>query len=179
LRTEDGIAVSFPGSLLSAWRRQLPRRAPGKSVRSHDRGPWERYGRGPRTVPNSAHRASPTKRYGLPPVTSGDRQDEVREDREHRFTRRALYQPDGDPAQPDTRIMRMARQAPSPATRRLMFELQANGEEKGEDTFDKRLTVCNQVQVGRVVSKVDSDSAVFSRRFGCCAYVSSPCYQAS
>ena len=29
----DAIAVSFFGSLLSAWRRQLPRRAPGKSVR--------------------------------------------------------------------------------------------------------------------------------------------------
>src|SRR5215510_14733224 len=33
LRTEDGIAVSFPGSLLSAWRKQLPRRTPGNSVR--------------------------------------------------------------------------------------------------------------------------------------------------
>jgi hypothetical protein len=45
-----------------------------------------------------------------------------------------------------------------------MFELKAKGEEKGEHTFDKRLTVCNQVKVGRVVSKVDGDSAVFSRR---------------
>src|SRR6266446_4014530 len=32
-RTGDAIAVSFFGSLLSAWRRQLPRRAPGHSVR--------------------------------------------------------------------------------------------------------------------------------------------------
>jgi hypothetical protein len=28
-RTEDAMAASFPGSLLIAWRRQLPRRAPG------------------------------------------------------------------------------------------------------------------------------------------------------
>src|SRR2546429_8005328 len=32
LRTGEAIAVSFFGSLVSAWRRQLPKRAPGKSV---------------------------------------------------------------------------------------------------------------------------------------------------
>jgi hypothetical protein len=32
-RTGDVIAVSFFGSVLSAWRRQFPRRAPGNSVR--------------------------------------------------------------------------------------------------------------------------------------------------
>src|SRR2546429_3501726 len=34
---------------------------------------------------------------------------------------RALDAPDGDPTQPDTRIMRMACQAPSPATGRLVL----------------------------------------------------------
>ena len=106
-------------------------------------------------------------------------QDEVGEHCENRLARRALDAPDGDPTQPNTRIMRMARQAPSPATRRLMFELKANGEEKGEDTFDKRLTVCNQVKVGRVVSKVNGDSAVFSRRFRRCAHVLPLCHQVS
>ena len=33
LRTGDAIATSLVGSLLSAWRRQLPRRAPGNNVR--------------------------------------------------------------------------------------------------------------------------------------------------
>src|SRR5439155_24148796 len=33
LRTGEAMAASFPGSLLSAWRRQWPRRAPEKSVR--------------------------------------------------------------------------------------------------------------------------------------------------
>jgi hypothetical protein len=33
LRTGVVMEVSFPGSLLIAWRRQLPKRAPGKSVR--------------------------------------------------------------------------------------------------------------------------------------------------
>src|SRR6266852_1409764 len=56
------------------------------------------------------------------------------------------------------RELLMARQAPSPATGCLMFELKAQGEEKGEHTFDKRLTVCNQVKVGRVISKVNGDS---------------------
>jgi hypothetical protein len=33
LRTGDAVATSFFGSLMSAWRRQVPKRAPGKSVR--------------------------------------------------------------------------------------------------------------------------------------------------
>jgi hypothetical protein len=37
--------------------------------------------------------------------------------------------------------MRVARQAPAPATGGLVFELKAKGEEKGEDTFDKRFAV--------------------------------------
>jgi hypothetical protein len=39
--------------------------------------------------------------------------NEVRQDREDRATRRALDAPDGDPAQTDTGIMRMACQAPT------------------------------------------------------------------
>jgi hypothetical protein len=45
-------------------------------------------------------------------------QDEVRQDREHGFTRRALDTPDGKTTQPDPDIMRVARQAPSAATGR-------------------------------------------------------------
>src|SRR5262245_59136002 len=48
-------------------------------------------------------------------------QDEVGEHREYRFTRGALDAPNGEPTQPDTRIMRMACQTPSPAASRFVF----------------------------------------------------------
>ena len=80
-------------------------------------------------------------------------QDEVREDREHRFTRGALDPPDGEPTQPDTDIMGVAGQAPAAATGRLVLELKAQGQEEGEDTFDKRLAIAKQLKVGRFVSE--------------------------
>ena len=46
-------------------------------------------------------------------------QDEVRQGREHRFTRGALDTPDGDPTQPDTGVMGVAGQASTPAAVRL------------------------------------------------------------
>jgi hypothetical protein len=55
-----------------------------------------------------------------------------------------------------------------------MFELKAKRQEKGEDTFEKRLAICNQAEIGGFVSKIDSDGAVFSRRFGRCAQVLPP-----
>jgi hypothetical protein len=60
----------------------------------------------------------------------------------------------------------MTRQASSPITSRRMCELEAEGQEEGEHTFDKRFAVCNQAEVGGFVSKIDGDRAVFSRRFG-------------
>ena len=68
--------------------------------------------------------------------------------------------------------MRVARQAPAAATGRLVCELKAEGQEKGEDTFDKRLAIAKQLKVGRFVLKIDGDGAVFAGRFGCCAHVS-------
>lgn len=56
-------------------------------------------------------------------------QDEMREGREHRATCGALETPDGDATETD--------QASSAATGRLMFQLKAKGQEKGEDTFEK------------------------------------------
>jgi hypothetical protein len=52
-------------------------------------------------------------------------QDKVRQDGEHGFARRTLETPDGETTQPDTDITGAARQAPAPATGRLMLELQA------------------------------------------------------
>ena len=91
-------------------------------------------------------------------------QDEMREDREHRFARRTLDTPDGDPTQTDTDVMRVARQAPAAATGRLVFELKAEGQDEGEDTFEKRLAIAKQLKVGRFVLKIDGDGAVFARR---------------
>ena len=62
--------------------------------------------------------------------------------------------------------MRMARQAPSPATGRLMFELKAQGEEKGEHTFDKRFAVAQQLHIGRFVLKINRDGPVFAGLMG-------------
>src|SRR5262245_34032763 len=103
----------------------------------------------------------------------------MREDREHRFTCRALEPPDGDPAQTDAHIMRMTRQASAPITGRLVLELEAKGQEGGEHTLEKRLPVCNQAKVRCFVSKIHGDSTVFAGRFSRCAHVSPPSHQVS
>src|SRR4030095_10980209 len=73
-------------------------------------------------------------------------QDEVRQHGEHRFTPRTLDAPDGETTQADARIMGVARQAPAAPTGRLMLELKAEGEEKGEDELDKRSAVVKEVK---------------------------------
>jgi hypothetical protein len=60
-----------------------------------------------------------------------------------------------------------------------MLELKAKSEEKGEDTFDKRLAVTKELEVGRFVLKIDSDGAVCTYRFGCFPHVSPPSPQVS
>src|SRR5262245_6743478 len=62
--------------------------------------------------------------------------NKVRQDGEHRVAGDALEPPHSDPAQPDADIMRVARQAPAAVTRRLVGELKAEGQEKGQDAFD-------------------------------------------
>ena len=86
----------------------------------------------------------------------------MRQDGEHRFTPRTLDAPDGETTQTDPDIMRVAGQAPAAATGGLVFELKAKGQEKGEDTFDKRLAVAQQLKVGRFVLEIDGDGAVFA-----------------
>jgi len=85
----------------------------------------------------------------------------MRQDRAHGPTRRALDPPDGDPAEADTHIMRVAGQASVSTTSRLVFELQAKGQDEGEHAFDKRLAVAQQLRVRRFVLKIDSDGPVF------------------
>ena len=75
------------------------------------------------------------------------------QDREYRCARRALDTPDSEPTQADTGVMRVTRQAPSPFTRRFVLELEAEDEEEGENTFDKRLAVCKQAKVSGFISE--------------------------
>jgi hypothetical protein len=98
-------------------------------------------------------------------------QDEVGENREHGSACRALEPPDRDPTQPNARIMGVTREAPTTATGGLVEELKAQGQEKGEDAFDKRLPIIKQAEVGGFVMKIDSDGTVFSPRFGRYAHV--------
>jgi hypothetical protein len=58
-------------------------------------------------------------------------------------------------------------------------ELKAKGQEKGEHAFDKRLTIAQELKVGRFVSKIDSDGTVFAGPFGGLPYVSPPGYRVS
>ena len=90
-------------------------------------------------------------------------QNKVGQDGENSFTRRTLDTPDGEVAQSDPDVMRVTGQTPFPATGRLVFELKAEGEDEGEDTLEKRLPVSQQAAVCGFVSKINSDSAVFSR----------------
>src|SRR5215211_4050857 len=84
------------------------------------------------------------------------------QDREHGAAHGALETPDGHPTETGTSVMGVAREAPAAATGRLMEKLKAEGEEKGEDAFDKRLTVAKELKVGCFVLKIDSDSPVFT-----------------
>ena len=53
--------------------------------------------------------------------------------------------------------MGVARQAPASATGGLMGELKAKRQDEREDTFDKRLAVIKELNVGRFVPKIDGD----------------------
>ncbi len=50
---------------------------------------------------------------------------------------------------------------------------------KGEDAFDKRLAIAQQLKVGGFILEINGDGAVFSRRFGCCAHMSPLGHQVS
>jgi hypothetical protein len=75
--------------------------------------------------------------------------------------------------------MGMACQAPAATTGGLVGELKADGEDEGQHTFEKRLTIAKQLNVGRFMLKIDRDSPVCARLFGCCAHVSPPGHRVS
>ena len=53
-------------------------------------------------------------------------------------------------------------QTPISTTGRLVLELQAKGHDEGEDTFEERLPIAKQLEVGRFAPEIDSDGAVFA-----------------
>jgi hypothetical protein len=89
-------------------------------------------------------------------------QDKMRQDGEHRLTRGALDTPNGKSAQANPGIMGVARQVFAAVTRRLMVELKTQGEEKGEDEFDKCLAIVNQLKVSGFILEIDGDRAVLT-----------------
>src|SRR5262245_43859237 len=66
--------------------------------------------------------------------------------------------------------MRMACQAPTATTGRLVFQLKAERHDKGEDTFEERLAIVQQLKIRRFVLKIDSNRAVFAGLAGCVAH---------
>jgi hypothetical protein len=73
-------------------------------------------------------------------------------------------------------MMRVAGQAPA-ATGRLMLEVKAKGEEKGEDEFDKDLAVVKELKVGRFIVEIDGNGAVLPYLCGSCAHMLPPDHQ--
>jgi hypothetical protein len=70
--------------------------------------------------------------------------------------------------------MGVTRQAPTAATSGLVGELKAQGEEKGEDAFDKRFAVATELNVGRFIVEIDGDGAVVLRLCGGCGQYVTP-----
>src|SRR2546425_11702813 len=91
-------------------------------------------------------------------------QDEVGQHRQDRLACGALKAPDGEPAQSNPRLMGVAGQTPATGAGRFMGELKAQGEEKGEDTFDKCLAIVHQLQVGGWLLEIDRDGTVLAAR---------------
>ena len=96
--------------------------------------------------------------------------DKMRQDRADRCAGGALDAPDGEPAQANPRVMGVARQASTRAAAGLVEELEAEGEEEGEDKLDKRVGVAQEPKVGRLIVEIDGDRTVFACQCG------SPCH---
>jgi hypothetical protein len=58
-------------------------------------------------------------------------------------------------------------------------ELKAKGHDEGKDTFEERLAIAKELEVRCFAPEIDSDGAIFSRRFRRCTHVLPLCHQAS
>ena len=68
-------------------------------------------------------------------------------------------------------------EASAAAAGRLVCELKAKRQHEGKDTFEERLPIAKQLEVRRFAPEIDSDGAVFSRRFRRCAHVLPLCHR--
>jgi len=62
---------------------------------------------------------------------------------------------------------------PAPATGGFVFQLKAEGHDEGEDTFEERLAITQQLEVGRFAPEIDGDGAVIASLAGRVAHESS------
>jgi hypothetical protein len=97
-------------------------------------------------------------------------QDEMRQDGEHRFARRALDTPDGETTRPDADIMGVPCETPASATGGRVPQLKAQGEDERDHPFDKRLAVAKQLNVSRFIVEIDGNGPVFAGLAGCVAH---------
>src|SRR5262245_29661511 len=58
--------------------------------------------------------------------------------------------------------MGVARQASAPTTGGFMFQLKAEGHDEGEDAFEERLAIVQQLDVRRFTPEINGDGAVFA-----------------
>src|SRR5688500_18363112 len=101
-------------------------------------------------------------------------QNEMRQHGENGFTPRALDAPNGETAEPDTDVMRVAGQTAA-FTGGFVMELKPQGKDESQDELDECFAMAEQLKVGRLIVEIDGDRAVLSGRFGALGHVSSPC----
>ena len=69
--------------------------------------------------------------------------------------------------------MGVARQASAAAAGRLVLQLQAQGQEKGEHAFDKRFAITQELTIGGFVVNIDGDGPIYAGLVSGVAYVTS------
>jgi hypothetical protein len=74
-------------------------------------------------------------------------------------------------------MMGEARQASTPATDGFVLQLKTEGHDEGEDTFEERLPIAKQLEIRRFALEIDSDGAIFPRRFRRCVHMCPLCHQ--
>jgi hypothetical protein len=67
--------------------------------------------------------------------------------------------------------MGMACQTTAASTGRFVGKLEADRQDKGNGELKERPAIAEQLKIGGFIMKIDSDSAVLSRRFGPVAHV--------
>jgi hypothetical protein len=58
--------------------------------------------------------------------------------------------------------MRVAGEASTAVTGGFVFQLKAEGQHEGEDTFEECLPIAQQLEIGRFALEIDGDGAVFA-----------------